>query len=268
MYLRLFFIFLLFSFTHLPAYAGGQTMVLIHGYLSDGLIWRDTGIVYILHQAGWQDAGDLFPAGPVPARLPPPNPKERYVYTVTLPSEAPLPVQAHWLEFYLRELQPRHPDNQLILVGHSAGGVVARVVMVTNRFPIMGLITIASPHLGTDAAEDGLMLSNSPVGWVAPLLGLGTLNRSEDLYRDLTREYPAMPLFWLNRTPHPPQAFYLSIIRLAGDGWVPPYSQDMNNIPALTGKAITVTTRGEHGLHPGDGYLLASWLEKLVVVRE
>ncbi len=266
MYRHLLFILLLSFLT--PAYAGGQTAVLVHGYLSDGLIWRDTGVSYILHQAGWQDAGDLFPAGPVPAVLPPANPKGRYVYTVTLPSEAPLPVQAHWLDFYLRELQRRHPENQLILIGHSAGGVVARLVMVTNRFPIAGLITIATPHLGTSAAEDGLLLSNSPVGWVAPFLGLGTLTRSEDLYRDLTREYPAMPLFWLNRTPHPPQAFYLSIIRLAGDDWVPPYSQDMNNVPALTGKAMVATTRGEHGLHPGDGYLLVTWLEKLGEVQK
>lgn len=266
MYLRPFHSLLLLIVLINPVFAG-QTLVLVHGYLSDGIAWRETGIVSALHQAGWQDAGDLFPAGPVPGGRPPHNPSERYVYTVTLPSEAPLPVQAQWLDFYLHDLRARHPDNSLILIGHSAGGVVARLTLVSSKLPIKGLITIASPHLGTDAAEDGVMLSNSPFSWVAPIMGLDTINRSEDLYRDLVREYPATPLFWLNRTPHP-KAFYLSILRVGGDDWVPPYSQDMNNIPALRGQAITVTTRGTHRLHPGDGPLLVFWLEKLLAPRK
>ncbi len=244
-------------------YAGGYTLVLIHGYLSDASLWRTRGIVAALQETGWQDAGTLFPSGPFPRALPPPNRQDRYLYTVSLPSEAPLAVQARWLDTYLHEIVARHPDHELILIGHSAGGVVARLVLVTEQFPIMALITIASPHLGTDAAEAGLSLSHSPFSWFAPFFGLGTINRSEDLYWDLIRESPDTPLFWLNRSPHP-DVFYLSIIRVAGDEVVEPYSQDMNDIPALRGKVLTIPTVGPHSLHPGDGPLLATWLNRLI----
>jgi pimeloyl-ACP methyl ester carboxylesterase len=250
---------LLILLVSLPAHAG-HTLVFIHGYLGDGSAWRPTGIISALQGAGWQDAGHLFPNGPMPGGVPP-NPMERYLYTVTLPSEAPLAAQAQWLDFYLRALQGRHPNNSLILVGHSAGGVVARLVMVVSGIPVQGLITIASPHLGTDKAEWGTMLSNSPFSWFAPFFGLDTLNRSKGLYWDLVREHPASLLFWLNRQPHP-SAFYVSIVREGGDNWVPAYSQDMNDVPALRGLAMTVTSVGTHSLQPADGPVLASLLEK------
>jgi triacylglycerol lipase len=253
--LRLFSLLFL-SLLSLPSHAG-LSLVLIHGYLSDGSAWRPTGIVYTLQQAGWIDAGHLFPNSQIPKAVP--SPAKHYVYTVTLPSEAPLPMQAQWLDFYLRNLQERHPNNSLILVGHSTGGVVARLVMVTSGIPIEGLVTIATPHLGTDKAEWGALLSNSPFSWVAPFFGLDTINRSRSLYRDLMREHPSNLLFWLNRQPHP-KAFYVSIIRVR-DEWVPPYSQDLNDVPALHGLAKTITTVGTHSLHPADGPILVSLLE-------
>jgi len=256
---------LLISLLSLPAHAG-HTLVLIHGYLGDGSAWRPTGIVSTLQAAGWQDAGHLFPNGPLPGVVAQ-NPMERYVYTVTLPSEAPLPAQAQWLDFYLRHMQKRHPNNSLILVGHSAGGVVARLVMVVSGIPVQGLITIASPHLGTDKAEWGTILSNSPFSWFAPFFGLDTLNRSEGLYWDLVREHPASLLFWLNRQPHP-SAFYVSIVRVDGDKWVPAYSQDMNDVPALRGLAMTVTSEGTHSLQVADGPVLTSLLDSLLLAHK
>lgn len=260
--LRFILIFFLISTS---CYAG-QTLVLIHGYLSDGSGWRPKGIVSALQAAGWQDSGHLFPNASLPG-VTPPSPTGRYVYTVTLPSEAPLAVQAQYLDFYLRYLQQKHPDNSLILVGHSAGGVVARLVMVRSGIPVKGLITIASPHLGTDKAEWGALLSDSPFSWISPFLGLDTINRSEGLYRDLVRENPSSLLFWLNRQPHP-RAFYVSIVRVACDEWVPTYSQDMNDVVALRGLAMTVTSVGGHSLHPADGPLLVSLLESLLVKNQ
>ncbi|WP_349645845.1 alpha/beta fold hydrolase [Candidatus Parabeggiatoa sp. HSG14] len=256
--LRLFSLLFL-SLLSLPINAG-LSLVLVHGYLSDGSAWRPIGIVNTLQQAGWTDAGHLFPNSQIP-NLAVPSPTEHYVYTVTLPSEAPIPMQAQWLDFYLRNVQKRHPNNSLILVGHSAGGVVARLVMVASGIPIKGLVTIATPHLGTDKAEWGSLLSNSPFSWVAPFFGLDTINRSRGLYRDLMREHPSNLLFWLNRQPHP-NAFYVSIVRVGFDEWVPSYSQDLNDVPALHGFATTITTVGTHSLHPTDGHLLVSLLER------
>ncbi len=239
----------------------GQTLVLIHGYLGTGSAWRTTGIIAQLQQVGWQDNGHLFPEMTYTRDS---DDAEQQLYTLTLPSEAPLPIQTRQLEFYLHWLQQQHPNNDIILVGHSAGGVVARFSMVFNpSLPIIGLITIASPHLGTDKAELAYLLSNSPASWFAPFMGLDTLNRSEDLYRDLIRERPNTALFWLNRQPHP-RAHYISIVRVnEGKGFddlVPNYSQDMNNISALRGQSIVIPTRGSHGLRWSDGALLARLL--------
>lgn len=236
--------------------------VLIHGYLAEGSSWRTTGIVYQLNQAGWQDNGHLLPTGPVSVPKRPLQADQLgYLYTLTLPSEAPLPLQSQWLSFYLDQLQRRHASAEFILIGHSAGGVVARLTTVKYPdIPIVGLMTIASPHLGSDKAELGIALSNSPLGWFAPFWGLDTLNRSEELYRDLMRESPATPLFWLNRQPHPP-ILYAAIVRVGADRWVAPYSQDLNDVPALQGQAITVVTVGKHALHPADGSILVPLLD-------
>jgi len=239
----------------------GQTLVLVHGYLGDGSSWRTTGIVATLQHAGWQDLGHLLPHHALPGGGGPFN-HEKYLYSLTLPSEAPLIAQAQWLNRYLHILQTRHPDNDLILVGHSVGGVVGRLSMVYGA-PVKGLITIASPHLGTDKAEWGTFINQTPLSWITPLLGLGTINRSEALYWDLNREYPATALFWLNRQPHP-TAHYVSLIRVnESTNWnslVPAYSQDMNNVPALMGRSVVVPSIGGHYLHPADGPIIASLL--------
>ncbi len=256
------FIITLFLLTFLNIAHAGQVLVLIHGYWSEGMGWRTAGIVPHLQQAGWQDQGHLFPN----AALPPTGaayPSDRHLYTITLPSEAPLPVQAQWLDYFLTGIQRAHTDDKIILIGHSLGGVIARLSMVNNQFPIVGLISIASPHLGTEKAEIGKWVADSPISWITPLIGLDTINRSRDLYWELSREYPATPLFHLNRTAHP-KARYISIVRANEDSFwtslVPAYSQDMNNIPALRSRALTIPTGGGHYLQPADGVMLVNLL--------
>lgn len=244
----------------------GQTLVLIHGYLADGSEWRSSGVVTALQRAGWQDMGHLVPQGYLAAPQSATQSSARILYSVTLTSEAPLQVQAQQLANYLQLLQQRHPQNSLILVGHSAGGVVARLV-VLNPQPqkVQGLISIASPHLGTDKAELGVMATQSPLSWFAPFFGMEALNRSSQLYLDLVRETPSSLLFWLNRQPHP-NIFYASIVRVneqnEANSIVPAYSQDMNNVPALRGKSVSVPSVGLHSLQFSDGILLAKLLQQ------
>jgi hypothetical protein len=105
------------------------------------------------------------------------------------------------------------------------------------------------------------MAGYSPLGWVAPLLGGGTLNRSQGLYYDLVRERPGSLLFWLNHQEHPASR-YISIVREDdgllnfGDLVVPAWSQDMNQVAALRGRARRIVTQGGHGLTRQDGELL------------
>ncbi|MEN8205682.1 MAG: hypothetical protein ABFS24_06690 [Pseudomonadota bacterium] len=246
----------------LPTAALAETLVLLQGYLADGDYWRESGITRMLDRNGWTDAGTLS-ATPDGIRTDRPMPAgNRRVYTLALPSEAPLMVQLRYMEQYLNVVQNLHPNESLILSGHSAGGVLGRLYMVGHPdIPIGALITFASPHLGTDSAEIGAKAGNSPLGWFAPLIGGAVLNRSQGLYNDLVRERPGSLLFWLNRQEHP-SSRYISVVREDdgllnfGDLVVPVWSQDMNQVAALRGRSSKIVTQGGHGLTRQDGELL------------
>ena len=246
--------------------AHADTLVLVQGYLGSAASWRMSGATARLEQAGWRDAGHLI-AGPGGIFKAGPNPgsANRY-FTITLPSEAPIAIQAGYLAAYLRQIRKARPAGEpLIVAGHSAGAVVARMVMVTGKGAgVSTLITIASPNRGTARAEQGLALAYSPVGWFAPMFGAGTLNRSRALYADLMRERPGSLLGWLNHASHP-KARYIAIVRVnhgtAGDDIVPAWSQDLNGVAALAGHVETYAAPGAHSINANDGLIIASLLK-------
>lgn len=248
-----------------PVVVQADAVVLIHGYLGDADNWRESTVTDQLEAAGWRYGGVLglgwqglgWPRG------------GKTYYSAALPSEAPLLIQLDYLAPFLELVRARHPGESLVLVGHSAGGVLARLYMV--KYPLAGvdvLVTIASPHLGTETAEIGALVGTTPLAWLAPLLGAEVFNRSQALYRDLVRERPGSLLFWLNRQPHP-DALYVSIVRQndsalgLGELLVPTWSQDMNHVLALRGRARVLTTRGGHMITPQDGELLLQVLRQL-----
>jgi pimeloyl-ACP methyl ester carboxylesterase len=245
---------------HAPL-AQAQVAVLIHGYLGSSQDWR-MAITGIFEEAGWQNGGH-WPDDPAPI-----SKKEDVFYTVALLSHARLLEQASRLREFLHGLTYRHPDQELVLIGHSAGGVIGRLVMVQERgLPVQALITIASPHLGSDLAEIALLASESPLAEIAPRFGINTLSRSRDLYLDLLPERPGNFLYWLNRQPHPP-ARYISLIResdsvLDGDLMVPSASQDLRAVWSLGERAMTLPTSGRHDLTPQDGHRLLAILNTL-----
>ena len=99
-------------------------------------------------------------------------------------------------------------------------------------------------------------------------MGADDINRSRGLFDDLSREYPGNLLYWLNRQPHP-ESRYISVVIHddelfgLGDLLVPEWSQDMNHVPALQGRALTVNVSGGHELNPADGVLLVDLLGRL-----
>ncbi|MDX2289368.1 MAG: hypothetical protein NW217_11175 [Hyphomicrobiaceae bacterium] len=247
--------------------ATAETIVLVQGYLATAGNWRQTGVTTALHLSGWRDAGHLgMTQGVVDARMTQPATGDR-LFTIDLPTEAPVAIQSGLLARYVDHLRSDRPGERIVIVGHSAGGVVARHMMVTRpHLAIAALVTIASPHMGTPAAELGSFFGHTPMAWFAPMMGLSTLNRSQVLYADLWRDSPGTHLGWLNRQRHP-AAQYVAVVRIGGsadvrggdsivDGW----SQDLNAVPALHGTALRVTAVGEHGLNHGDGPLLAQIL--------
>jgi pimeloyl-ACP methyl ester carboxylesterase len=249
--------------------ASPDVLVLVHGYLGSAASWETSGVNGILERHGWQRGGIATPVGLLPG---PAGDAANRVYSVELPSTAPIALQAELLGRELDAVTARHPAEPLVLVGHSAGGVVARMLLVQNRAPTAkALITIASPHLGTGRAIEALEATDDPFPF--SLLkdffsgGLYDLVRdSWGVLVDLTPARPGSLLYWLNAQPHPDIA-YVSILRPGpvglGDELVPAFSQDMNNVSALAGKSSTFTLPVSHSLQPVDGLKLVEVLQRL-----
>jgi pimeloyl-ACP methyl ester carboxylesterase len=249
------------------ATARADVAVLVHGYLGTAHSWDSSGVNAVLAAHGWRPLAAVLPAAALP---PVPAAGGNSVYTVALPSIAPLVVQADFLAAALRGIEARHPGEPVTLVGHSAGGVVARLALVRGGAgQVQRLITIASPHVGTGRALEALDATHDtgPIGWLKDFFGgnlYHTVKASAPLLADLAPPVPGSLLYWLNAQPHP-DLEYVSVIRtmpdgFAGDVVVPGFSQDMNQVPALRGRSRVVAAPSRHELLPGDGMLLAQLL--------
>lgn len=263
---------LLFSLFMASSPLKADIVVLVHGYLGSPNSWDKSGITAHLQAAGWQRAGIIFasPAGSMLAG-PPVKSTGKPVYSVDLPSRAPAMVQSDFLQRMITDLEKRHPDEKITLVGHSAGGVMARVKLV--RFgagQVDKLITIASPHLGTRMAVRALNETHEsgPVGFLKGFFGgdlYHTVKSSTPLLVDLVPPRPGNLLYWLNAQKHP-DIEYVSVIRGVneqrnGDRIIPGFSQDMNNVAALRGKSQRYFLPTGHTLNPRDGEILSLLLE-------
>ena len=247
-------------------------MLLIHGYLGDATSWEKSGINDELHQQGWLRAG-MFRGSPQGPQLFVTEHTEgkQLVYVAELPSDTPVMVQADVLSNIISIIQKNHPDEPIILVGHSAGGVVARMALIRHKLSnIKALITIASPHIGTGRADQALSITanHGPFNMVKSFVGgrdYDALKHSRGLMVDLRRPQPGNMLYWLNSQPHP-KIHYASIIRLNNDGhsgdyYVPGFSQNMNNVPVLQGQSSTYTTPTSHFLVRQDANTILSIID-------
>ena len=239
--------------------AHADVMLLIHGYLGDANSWEESGINDELHQQGWARAG-MFQGSALGPQLfiTDSNNAKNRVYVATLDSQAPVMIQADILKNIIDIIRLHHNNEKIILVGHSAGGVVARMALIRHQLQnIKALITIATPHIGTGRADQALDITanHGPFNMVKSIVGgsdYDALRHSRDLLVDLRHPQPGNLLYWLNSQLHP-DIHYGSIIRLNNDGqtgdyFVPGFSQDMNNVPALQGRSSTFTTPTSHFL--------------------
>lgn len=270
---------LLLVILHLAPFAvHADVLVLVHGYLGTAHSWGEAGAMGRLTQRGYRLAG-VYSYGPSGVLLQPVagDRPQKPVYSVNLPSQAPVVIQADWLAAQIRDLRNRHPDESIQVAAHSAGGVVARMMLVRHgALGIDHLITIATPHFGTARAAQALDATNSggifgfAKSWlVRRKTGdalYATVSHSRGLLLDLLPPAPGNLLFWLNQQPHP-DIRYTSIMRIGsfvmpGDHVVPPLSQDLNRAPALNGKVETYSMATGHLLTPQDGDLIGNLLAR------
>jgi pimeloyl-ACP methyl ester carboxylesterase len=251
-----------------------KTMVLIHGYLADGMSWRTTKVTQGLKLAGWKDGGGyrMTKKGMVTPRNPLAAPNA--FFTVDLSSKSSIEAQAYQLAHYLNHLYALRKEP-IIFVGHSAGGIVARFYLITPaHVPAQALITIGTPHLGTPTADFALLTSHSPVAMMLKATGQDTIRDSCALYTDLKQAQPNSFLYRLNQQPHP-AIVYVSVIRSNKsktkpnkyDFFVSPESQNMNNVWALQGRSLTYLTQENHFLSGKDGLFLVDILMRLSTLR-
>ena len=257
--------------------AGADVLVLVHGFLGSDRSWLESGVIEILDRNGYPLAGIYYPSAGGMLFQSTGRRSDNAVYAVNVPSTAPIALQADWLSTYLRDIHARHPDDPITLIGHSAGGVVARLSLVRDHpAGVVRLITIAAPHLGTwralealDAVDsDGLPILRDIKKWeVKRRIGdwaYYTLKASQGVLHDLVPPRPGTFLYWLNLQPHP-DIDYISIIRsgtffMPGDRLVPPFSQDMRRVPAIGPKARAYTMAQGHLLSPLDGQVIVNLL--------
>ena len=196
--------------------AAADIAVFVHGYQSGGNTWRMHGIIPALVSHGWKDSGTYYPT-PYSVVHDGQALEANSLVTVELPSEAPVEIQAGLLQMYLQDIVSQRPDQSIRLIGHSAGGIVSRLVLVGNPdLPVKQLITIATPHMGSPVAEMAEMAAKTPITLLTDITGFDDLNhRSKHLYSQLGREKENYFLFWLNRQPHP-DIDYVAIVRADG----------------------------------------------------
>lgn len=262
-----YFILFLLGLQSLPA--SPDVLILVHGYLGSAGSWETSGVNAILQQNGWQRAGVATPVGLLPVTG---VDAKNKVYAVELPSNAPLAVQADLLSRQINTIHSLHAAESLVLVGHSVGGVVARMSLLHNGASnTKALITIASPHLGTSRALEALEATDDPFPFsmIKDFFAsdmYGVVRDSWGVLLDLTPAQPGTLLFWLNQQPHP-NIHYISVMRPGpvglGDELVPSFSQDMNNVHALAGKSVTHKMPLSHALQPADGVKLVEILNTL-----
>lgn len=254
-----------------PSVSHADTVLLLHGYLGSSQEWQRSGVVDQLDSVGWNNSGVLNIQNDRVMVSKKPSTNVRRFYSVELPSELPIDKQSKWLNRYVKFVQHRHLDEQIILVGHSAGGIVARLYMVQNPLQnISALITIASPHLGTKQAALAQTVSENVLAWVDGIPGVEKIYRSQGLFFDLSPNRSDNLIGWLNNQEHP-QARYYSIVREESDDHlkdyiVPSSSQDMNEVFALRGRSEIYQIKSLHGLSYKDAEVLKTILIDLYTI--
>ncbi|MEW6155682.1 MAG: peptidoglycan DD-metalloendopeptidase family protein [Actinomycetota bacterium] len=166
--------------------------------------------------------------------------------------------QAKRLRQLLEQVHRDKPGVPVDIIAHSQGGIIARAALAeeydpdeTGRFPrVANLVTLGSPHKGTDIATALTMLSHTTIGDVM----LQAVDGSETLPFELAGDSisqlseTSIFLFRLNRKALP-EGVRLTSISARGDLTVPALHSRVKG-----GRNVTVSVDGiltDHSALPG-----------------
>ena len=259
---------LLFAATAIHA----DSVILIHGWAANADTWKYSGVQSQMMRHGWSDAGIITVDGAGRAILfSAENVSDKRFYKVVLPAQLPLLAQAQLLFSQVNLIKQKHPDEKITLVGHSAGGLVARLMLLNRNAPsVNSLVTIATPNLGTSRAIEGLdVIDAKPFFCPGPGIDFLKSVFAGDQYQYLRNSRAAVTdmlpveygglINWMNQQVHPDIEYHAIIKQIPGengDGIVTARSQDLGQVAALRGKVKLYPVLSEHALNPADGDLL------------
>jgi len=258
--------------------SSADSAILIHGWAASADTWKYSGVQAQMLRNGWSDGGVVAIGADGQMRLFSANTdSSNRFYRVALPAQQPLLMQARILLAQVNLIKQKHPNEKITLVGHSAGGLVARLMLLNRNAPaVHALVTIATPNLGTGRAIDGLEIVDSKP-FFCPGPGIDFLKSvvGGDDYEYLKYSRAAVTdmlpaefgglISWMNQQPHPDIEYHAIIKQIPGengDGIVTARSQDLGQVAALYGKVKIYPVRSEHALNPSDGNLIHTILTR------
>ncbi|MDD4531283.1 MAG: alpha/beta hydrolase [Candidatus Pacebacteria bacterium] len=142
-------------------------------------------------------------------------------------------------EKFYQQARDDYPNAQILVVGHSLGGIIARILCRKGLFPSKDMVLVGTPNNGITYK----MFGGKIIGLVVfPLLWILSAKRACNVpvFRDLLRGSDFLLL--LNRAGIPQDAHYIIGLK---DKYVEPWSSD----PWGVGQSVN----GDHHLFPLNG---------------
>ena len=162
----------------------------------------------------------------------------------------------------LHELQARHPDAVVDVIAHSLGGLVARSAITTHGATPATVVTLGTPHQGTDLATAGAALGGSASGSL--LVGAAAEATGHDAAATAIRQMSETSDF-ITELPEqgwPPQTTHVVSIAARGDPIVPSHQSRLDPTDAHN---VVVSAHGGH--RTDDHARLAGSSEALTEIR-
>jgi murein DD-endopeptidase MepM/ murein hydrolase activator NlpD len=171
----------------------------------------------------------------------------------------------------IARLQRDHPGSAVDVIAHSQGGLVARSAITTHHAAPTTVVTLGTPHQGTDLATAATLVDGSPTGHGA-LTAIGRAARATGL-TEIDPTATAITQLgetseFLRHLPQRgwPEATFVVSLAARGDPVVPNHHSHLDDPPAYNAvvTAFGTETLGDHSRLPASPEATAEIARALV----